>query len=72
MIRTHGFLNQPPSSIGMEGAGRIIDVGKSVKDLQIGDPVIILANNNWCQRRTVPATLVVKVPDNSISTGWRC
>ncbi|MCA9159558.1 MAG: alcohol dehydrogenase catalytic domain-containing protein, partial [Planctomycetales bacterium] len=66
MIRgQYGFLNQPPSGIGMEGAGRIIEVGKSVKDLRVGDPVILLANNNWCQRRTVPATLVVKVPEDA-------
>ena len=58
----YGFLNQPPTTIGMEGAGRIVEVGKSVKDLVIGDPVIILANNNWSQFRKVPATLVVKVP----------
>lgn len=62
ILGQYGFLNQPPSTIGMEGAGRIVEVGKSVKDMQPGDPVIILANNNWAQLRKVPATLVVKVP----------
>ena len=62
ILGQYGFLNQPPTTIGMEGAGHIVEVGKSVKDLKIGDPVIILANNNWSQYRKVPATLVVKVP----------
>ncbi len=65
ILGQYGFLNQPPTTIGMEGAGRIVEVGKSVKDLKIGDPVIILANNNWCQFRKVPATLVVKVPNDA-------
>lgn len=58
----YGYLHQPPCTIGMEAAGRVIEVGKAVKDLRVGDPVIILANNNWSQYRKVPATLVVKVP----------
>ncbi len=62
ILGQYGFLVQPPTTIGMEGAGHIVEVGKSVKDLQVGDPVILLANNNWCQLRKVPATLVVKVP----------
>ncbi len=62
ILGQYGFLNQPPSVIGMEGAGHVVEVGKSVKDLRVGDPVIILANNNWCQFRKVPATLAVKVP----------
>lgn len=65
MLGQYGFLNAPPSTIGMEGVGRIVEVGKSVKDLQLGDAVILLANNNWCQRRKVPATLVVKVPEDA-------
>ncbi len=65
MMGRYGFLNKPPSTIGMEGAGRIVEMGKSVNDLKIGDPVIILANNNWCQFRKVPATLVVKVPEDA-------
>jgi trans-2-enoyl-CoA reductase len=62
ILGQYGFLYQPPTTIGMEAAGRIVEIGKSVKDLSIGDPVIILANNNWSQFRKVPATLVVKVP----------
>ena len=62
ILGQYGFLNQPPTPIGMEAAGHIVEIGKSVKDLCVGDPVILLANNNWSQYRKVPATLVVKVP----------
>jgi len=62
ILGQYGFLYQPPTAIGMEAAGRIVEIGRSVKDLNIGDPVIILANNNWSQFRKIPATLVVKVP----------
>ncbi len=62
MLGQYGFLNQPPATVGMEAAGRIIEVGSGVRDLNVGDPVVILANNNWCQFRKVAATLVVKVP----------
>lgn len=61
----YGFLYKPPTTIGMEAAGRVVEIGKNVKDLGIGDAVIILANNNWAQYRKVPATLVVKVPPDS-------
>jgi NADPH:quinone reductase-like Zn-dependent oxidoreductase len=58
----YGILNKPPCTVGMEGVGTITQVGKSVNTLEIGDRVILLANNNWCTHRNVPATLVVKVP----------
>lgn len=60
----YGWLAKPPSTIGMEAVGRVIEVGKSVQTLQCGDRVVILANNNWSQRRKIPATLAVKVPDS--------
>lgn len=62
LMGQYGFLNQPPATLGMEAAGRVIEVGKAVQDLRLGDPVIILANNNWCEFRKVAATLVVKTP----------
>ncbi len=65
ILGQYGFLYKPSTTIGMEGAGRIVEIGKSVKDLSVGDAVIILANNNWSQFRKVPATLVVKVPSEA-------
>lgn len=58
----YGILNKPPCTVGMEGAGTVTHIGKSVTTLSEGDRVILLANNNWCTHRNVPATLVVKVP----------
>ncbi|TWU05014.1 MDR family NADPH-dependent oxidoreductase [Stieleria varia] len=58
----YGSLPKLPSTIGMEAAGELEQCGSSVKDLQPGDRVILLANNNWSEKRTVPASAVHKVP----------
>lgn len=60
----YGILNRPPATIGMEGVGIVTSVGKSVTKVSIGDRVILLANNNWCMARNVPATLTVKVAND--------
>jgi NADPH:quinone reductase-like Zn-dependent oxidoreductase len=39
-----------------------VAVGSSVRDLTVGDRVINLGRDNWCQRRKVPATQALKVP----------
>ncbi len=62
MYGQYGILNKPPSTIGMEAVGTVVEKGKSVANLSIGDRVILLANNNWATLRKVPATLAVKVP----------
>lgn len=59
----YGKLPTLPATIGMEAVGRISQKGNSVKDLQIGDRVVILANNNWAERRKVPAAAVHRVPN---------
>ena len=51
-----------PATLGAECAGRIVAVGSSVRDLTVGDRVINLGRDNWCQRRKVPATQALKVP----------
>ena len=58
----YGKLPKLPSTIGMEAVGRVALRGTAVKDLEIGDRVVILANNNWAERRKVPAATVHKVP----------
>lgn len=58
----YGILNSPPSTIGMEGVGTVLEVGQSVTRLEVGDRVILLGNNNWATHRRTPATLAVKVP----------
>lgn len=58
----YGVVHQPPSTIGMEGVGTVAAVGRSVQTFDIGDRVLLLANNNWATHRKVPASLAVKVP----------
>ncbi len=58
-----GYAIKPdlPATLGAEGTGRIRALGPGVADLTVGDRVIMLGRNNWCQRRRVPADGVVKV-----------
>jgi NADPH:quinone reductase-like Zn-dependent oxidoreductase len=64
---TGGYAVKPdlPATLGAEGTGRVTAVGPGVVDLALGDQVIVLARNNWCQRRRVPAEAVVKVPSDA-------
>lgn len=57
----YGTLPHLPSTIGTEAVGRISQCGSSVIDLVPGDRVVLLANNNWCERRKVPMATVHKV-----------
>ena len=57
----YGTLPHLPSTIGMEAVGRVSQCGTSVRDLEPGDRVILLANNNWSERRKVPLATVHKV-----------
>jgi mitochondrial enoyl-[acyl-carrier protein] reductase / trans-2-enoyl-CoA reductase len=57
----YGTLPKLPATIGMEAVGRIAECGSAVKNYTIGDRVILLANNNWAERRKVPVATVHKV-----------
>jgi len=54
-----------PSGIGLEGAGRIIEIGSNVKDLSIGDNVAYAggAPSAYAEERILPAQIAVKIPD---------
>ncbi len=62
-----GYAVKPdlPATLGAEGTGRVTDIGQGVTGLKIGDQVIMLGRENWCQRRRVPAETVVKVPGDA-------
>lgn len=64
---TGGYAVKPdlPATLGAEATGRVTAVGSGVADLNVGDRVIMLARNNWCQQRCVPAGDVVKVPGDA-------
>jgi mitochondrial enoyl-[acyl-carrier protein] reductase / trans-2-enoyl-CoA reductase len=53
---------QLPATLGAECAGRIVAIGSGVRDLTVGDRVINLGRDNWCQQRQVPAAQALKVP----------
>ena len=59
----YGELPRLPATLGMEAVGRIEACGASVQDLARGDRVLIVGNDNWCQRRRIAAPLVYKVSD---------
>ena len=54
-----------PATLGAEATGRIAAAGSGVTDLDIDDRVIILARDNWCQRRRLSASDVIKVPHHA-------
>lgn len=62
MSGRYGTLPKLPSNIGMEAVGIVAEKGTSVTELSVGDRVVLLANNNWAERRRVPAAAVHKVP----------
>jgi trans-2-enoyl-CoA reductase len=57
----YGELPKLPATLGLEAVGRIVACGASVTDLTVGDRVILVSNDNWCQRRRVAAAQVFKV-----------
>jgi mitochondrial enoyl-[acyl-carrier protein] reductase / trans-2-enoyl-CoA reductase len=51
-----------PATLGAEAVGRIAEVGAGVEGLAPGDLVMVLARDNWAQKRRLPAAAVLKVP----------
>lgn len=62
-----GYAIKPdlPATLGAEGTGHISAIGPDVAGLDVGDQVIMLGRDNWCQRRLVAAKAVVKVPKDA-------
>jgi NADPH:quinone reductase-like Zn-dependent oxidoreductase len=62
-----GYAVRPqlPATLGAECVGRIAAVGANVRQLAVGDRVINLGRDNWCQRRKVPAAQALKVPGDA-------
>jgi mitochondrial enoyl-[acyl-carrier protein] reductase / trans-2-enoyl-CoA reductase len=61
---TGGYAVRPqlPATLGAEAVGRIAAVGSGVPHLAVGDVVINLGRDNWCQQRKVPAAQALTVP----------
>lgn len=54
-----------PTSIGLEGAGTVVEVGQAVSDLKVGDRVAYATPplGAYAQERLIPADRVVKLPE---------
>jgi NADPH2:quinone reductase len=54
-----------PSGIGLEGSGKITEIGSSVKDLSVGDNVAYAGGSPsaYAEERILPAQIAVKIPD---------
>ncbi|MDF0486729.1 quinone oxidoreductase [Sphingomonas sp. H39-1-10] len=54
-----------PTILGVEGAGRVLDVGPGVVDFRVGDRVAwVFAPSSYAERVAVPADSLVRVPDD--------
>lgn len=51
-----------PATLGAECLGRVTAVGANVRHLSVGDRVINMGRDNWCQRQCVRAGQLVPVP----------
>lgn len=58
----YGELPRLPATVGLEAVGRVAARGDSVRELAVGDRVILVGNDNWCQQRRLAASQVFKVP----------
>ena len=61
----YGTLPSLPSVIGMEAVGTVVSIGSSVTRVSVGQTVVMIGNNNWCQFRKVPEALVHPIPEGS-------
>ncbi|TXH80242.1 MAG: quinone oxidoreductase [Rhizobium sp.] len=53
-----------PKTLGVEGAGRVLALGKGVADVKIGDRVAwVYAPGSYAERVVIPETSLVKLPD---------
>ena len=55
-----------PLTLGIEGAGIIIEAGEDVKDLNVGDRVAYASppTGSYAEAKVMPADRLVKIPDN--------
>lgn len=50
-----------PAGLGIEGVGRVVQVGRNVDSLADGDHVVSLDRQNWAQKVRIPAARAIKV-----------
>lgn len=59
------WTEQPnPKVLGVEGAGRVLDLGEGVTDFAVGDRVAwVYAPGSYAEQLSIPAASLVKIPD---------
>jgi len=62
MIEDHYPGPKPPARLGIEGAGRITEIGADVKGFSAGDHVLCMDRANWAERVRVPVSQAIKIP----------
>lgn len=62
--RSGAYKMNLPSPLGLEGAGKVTEVGPGVSDLAVGDRVVYGALlGAYAKHRNAPAARLVKIPD---------
>jgi NADPH:quinone reductase-like Zn-dependent oxidoreductase/SAM-dependent methyltransferase len=59
-----GIVDSSSASLGLEGAGTVQKVGSGVKDLAVGDRVLIFGAGCFSTSLIAPANLCAKIPDD--------
>jgi putative PIG3 family NAD(P)H quinone oxidoreductase len=66
LLQRQGFYPPPPGAsdiIGLEGSGRIAEIGEGVEGWQVGDEVCaLLAGGGYAEKVAVPAAQLLPVP----------
>jgi acyl transferase domain-containing protein/NADPH:quinone reductase-like Zn-dependent oxidoreductase/aryl carrier-like protein len=64
VLNALGLYPGEAGKLGMECAGRVVEVGPEVADLQVGDEVVALAQGSMATTVVTPAALVCRRPKN--------
>jgi NADPH:quinone reductase-like Zn-dependent oxidoreductase len=58
-----GIVDATKKGLGLEGAGTICCIGQDVKNLRVGDRVMVFATGSFSTRLITSAQLCAKIPD---------
>ena len=62
-----------PTVIGNEGVGRVLAVGRAVKNVKVGDRILApLSGLTWRERMVVSADAFSPCPLTRTHSNWRC